>query len=81
MITLIGENNSGGTPSQGQLQQWANAFGSNHPVVADPGWQVTGRFLRSNTIALPTMHLIGPGSEVLARDTRVSESTVAANLP
>lgn len=81
VITLLGENLFGGSPSQAERQQWADAAGLTHPVVADPGWQVTARFISGSTIALPTMHLIGPGAEVLVRDSWISEGTVAANLP
>ena len=62
-------------------RRWADTAGLTHPVVADPGWQVTARFSSGSYIALPTMHLIGPDAEVLVRDGWVSESTVATDLP
>lgn len=81
VITLLGEDFYGGAPGQGDLQAWADAFGLEHPVVADGGWQVTGRFVSGGYISLPTMHLLGPGAEVLARDTWVSFGMVQNNLP
>lgn len=81
VVTLLGENQFGQPPSTQDLNVWANAFGIEHPVVADPNWQVTVRFVNGSTIGLPTMHLIGPGAEVLARDTYVTENMVISALP
>ncbi|MCB9687632.1 MAG: TlpA family protein disulfide reductase [Alphaproteobacteria bacterium] len=81
VITLLGENEFGGVPTQRNLQQWADAFGIDHPVVADRNWQVTSRYLRSASFSIPTMHLIGVGAEVLARDTWVGEAQIRNNLP
>ncbi|MCA9489153.1 MAG: TlpA family protein disulfide reductase [Myxococcales bacterium] len=81
VITLLGENEFGGVPSQRNLAQWADAFGIDHPVVADRNWQVTSRYLRSASFSIPTMHLIGVGAEVLARDTWVGEAQIRNNLP
>ncbi len=81
VITLLGEDQFGGAPDQGDLQTWADAFGLTHAVVADPGWGVTVRYIDGYTIGLPAMHLVGPGGVVLVRDGWISESTVASNLP
>jgi peroxiredoxin len=81
VITLLGEDLSGRTPGQAELQEWADAFGLTHPVVADGGWGVTSRYLRSSSFSIPTMSLLGAGAEVVARDTWVSETTIRANLP
>ena len=81
VITLLGENHFGGDSTQQNLQTWADAAGITHPVVADDGWGVTARFLNSGSLVIPTMHLIGPGGEVLARDTWVTEFQVANSLP
>ena len=81
MITLLGENNSGQTPSQGELQQWASQFGINHPVVADTGFGVTFRFVQGYSVGLPSMSLIEAGGEVLYANTWIGESQVQQNLP
>ena len=81
VITLLGENEYGSTPSQADLQNWAYSFGIDHPVVADSGWAITSRYVTSSSIYLPTMHLLGPGAEVLAADTFLSESQVVSALP
>lgn len=81
VITLLGEDLSGRAPNQADLQDWANSFGLTHPVLSDGGWNVTGRFLRSQSFSIPTMTLIGEGSEVLLRDTWVSDTQIRNNLP
>ena len=80
MITLIGQTNSGGSPTVTDLQSWANTYGLNHPVVADPNWNVTGRFV-SGTFGLPSMHLIGPGGEVLETQSWITANDIEAALP
>jgi hypothetical protein len=80
VITLLGQTNSGATPTVADLQSWANTFGLTHPVVADPNWSVTGRFV-SGTFGLPSMHLIGPGAEVLETQSWIVESDIEAALP
>ena len=45
VITLLGENIAGQTPSQQELKQWADDFGVDHPVVADANFDVTTRFV------------------------------------
>lgn len=81
LITLLGENTVGETPTRRDLRDWADAFAIEHPVVADEGWAVTARFVDGGTLALPTMHLLAPGAEVVARDTWVSEDDIVDYLP
>jgi peroxiredoxin len=81
VITLLGENEYGSTPSTSDLTNWKNSFGIGHPVIADSGWGITSRYVTSSSIYLPTMHLIGPGAEVLATDTFLSESQIINALP
>ena len=64
VITLLGEGNN---------TAWADYFNLDYAVAADPGWDVTGRYTGFGGISLPTMHLIGRGGVVLARDTYISE--------
>ena len=80
MITLVGQTATGATPTPTDLEIWANTFNLTHPVVSDPGWGVTGRFV-SGTFGLPSMHLIGPGGEVLQRQTWIDATEVEAALP
>jgi len=81
VITLIGENGSGQAPSRAELQEWVDRFGLGHPVVADPGFGVTSRFVVGGSIGLPSMTLLGPGAEVIVADGRVNEQAVLAALP
>jgi hypothetical protein len=81
VITLMGENNASVTPSTEELMSWADTYGLSHPVVADPNWGVTTRFVTGSSIGLPAMHLLGPGAEVLIVNDWVSESDIVAALP
>ncbi|MEL6346151.1 MAG: redoxin domain-containing protein [Myxococcota bacterium] len=67
-ITLLGKNTRNQTPTQADLQTWADTFGLTHPVVADPSWGVTARFLDSSSFGIPTLHLIGFDGVVQGRD-------------
>lgn len=78
---MLGQNNASQTPSQSDLQRWASTYGLTHPVVADPNFQVSARFIDGSTIALPSMTLIRAGGEIIVRGGWVGESQVAANLP
>ncbi len=80
MITLLGETNSGGTPTVGDLEDWADAYGIEHPVVSDANWQITSRYA-SGSIGLPSMHLLAPGAEVLRRNSWVTEQDIQDALP
>ena len=76
---MIGENNSGQTPSQSDLYLWANTYGLTHPVVADPGFDVTAQYLFadpnfSGSFGLPNMQLLSPGMVVEMSNTWVSQS-------
>ena len=81
MITLIGENDFGQTPSEAELRGWANEFGINHPVVADDGFAYTYGFIDGGSFGLPSMHIIAPGGEVVERDIWAGESDVTRYLP
>ena len=59
----------------------ADSYGSTHPVLADPGFNITARFLNSNSIALPTGHLLTTGAEVVIRDGWPSNSDINNALP
>lgn len=81
MITLAGENAVNGVPSQQDLAAWADTFGLNHPVLSDPDYAVTARFVDGGTIGLPSMTLLIPGVEVLKRDATITENHIKLNLP
>lgn len=78
---MIGHNSSRQPPSVADLQTWANTYGLNHPVVADPNFQTSARFIDGTSIALPSMTLIKAGGEIVVRGSWVNESQVQANLP
>jgi len=81
VITLLGENMAGQTPSQGQLQEWAGSFNLNHPVVADDGMSVLFSYVEGNSVGLPSFSVLDEGAVVLVNDTRVSVNDVIAHLP
>jgi len=81
VISLMGENDFGADPTQSDLANWADSYGSTHPVLADPGFNITARFLNSNSIALPTGHLLTTGAEVVIRDGWPSNSDINNALP
>jgi len=78
VLQLEAENSSYQTPSTGDLQSWASAFGLTFPVLADTGWQVMSRFERDNYISSHT--LIGPGLEVIETDGNITDSDIEAVL-
>ena len=80
VITLLGENIYGQSPSQSDLRAWAEAYGLNHPVVADPGFGVTARYVDGGSIYLPSTTLLGGGAEVLVRDSALSDRDVEAAI-
>ncbi len=55
-------------------------FDLHHPVVSDPSWGVTVGYT-GYSIALPAMHQLAAGGEILRRNTRVNESQVVGALP
>jgi peroxiredoxin len=80
VITLLAEDNYGQSPSTEVLMNWATAYGLAHAVVADSGSSVTQRYVPPS-YGIPTMHIIGPGGEIIATDGRFTESEVEAALP
>jgi hypothetical protein len=81
VVTLLAQTNGGATPTQTDLKLWADTYGIHHPVVSDANFAVSGRFIDGNTIALPSMTLLSAGAVVVSRDSWVTGSQVAANLP
>jgi peroxiredoxin len=81
VITLLGENSAGQSPSRGDLQTWADAFGIDHPVVADPGFGVGARFVTGGSLYLPSTSLLGDGAVVIKRDSYISTNDITGALP
>ncbi len=65
VITLLGENNSGGAPTTDELQEWAASYGSTHPLVSDAGFGYGWNFMSG---ALPSQTLMGPGAVLVQID-------------
>ncbi len=80
-FTRIAENASSQPPPEADLQDWANTSDLNHPVVADRGWIVTLDYVVGYSVALPPMHVLAPGMEVLEVDSWVTEQDVIDALP
>ena len=81
VITLIGENDAGETPSTADLLGWAEQYASDFPVVADANFAYTSKFIAGSSIGLPSMQLLGPNAEVISADSRVSRAQLEAALP
>ena len=82
-MTLIGQNNDSATPSQSDLQFWADSFGLTFPVLSDPGFAKGASYIGGD-IYMPNYQLIGPGMEILAvnqYEYGISDSTIEAHLP
>jgi peroxiredoxin len=80
VITLLGENSAHETPDQSDLREWAEAYNLDHPVVADPGFRTSDRFIDGAYIYLPSTTLLGSDAEVLLRDSAISTSTLQSAL-
>ena len=85
-MTLIGETNSGGSPTQADLQEWANDYGITHPVLADPGFGELVNYLYADpsfngSFGLPNMELLSPGMQVEIINGYVGASDIEAYLP
>ena len=80
VVTLITENYDAETPSQDNLEEWAEEYGLTSPVLAD-GDEVAERYSERGELSLPSMTLIGPGAEVLIADGDVEESDIEDALP
>lgn len=79
ILQLMGENNNGSSPDQGDLETWASRYDVTFPVLADPNWRIGSRYEQDGYI--PTWTLMAPGLEILAVDEILSESRVIAELP
>jgi hypothetical protein len=78
---LIGENNSGSTPtSEELLADWAEVYGLTHPVVADSSFGVGGSFVEGGSIGLPSMTLLKPGAEIVIAGDYVTEADIASAI-
>ena len=78
----MGENSSYATPSEAELQDWANRFGLSHPVIADTDFSVTHRYVdpQATSIGLPSFTLLGRGMKVVIGDGFVQDSDIEAAL-
>ena len=81
VITLLGENMSGQSPSQAEVEEWADMYDLNHPVLGDDGFAVTYSYVEGNSVGLPSFSLIGPGMEIIRANDWVTESDAVNNLP
>ena len=85
MITMIGENSNSGSPSQSDLQSWANQYNLTHPVVADPGFNETAQYLYGDpnfngSFGLPNMQLLSSGMVIRGSNTWIVESQIVSWL-
>ena len=81
VITLLVETQDGEAPTVEDLNTWADDYGSGHPVVTDPDWEVVESYSERGPPALPSFTLISPGMEILVACGTVTEEDVVAALP
>jgi len=81
ILTLLGENTLGEAPGVEDLDQWVVGNGATHPVLSDPDYEISLRYLGQTAATLPQVSMIGPGGEILGISPEVSEATIVANLP
>lgn len=81
IVTLFGETQGGSPPTPDDLMAWADQFGHEFPVLADPNFSVGGSFVAGSSIGLPSMSLIAPGGEVIKADQYVTEADIEPLLP
>ena len=77
-IHLLAEDASTEPPDQPALQNWADDFGLTMPALADPGWQVSGRWERD--AGIPTKVLIDRNMRLAIVDQFVSEAAIDERL-
>ncbi len=80
VITLLGENASGGPPSADDVAAWVDTFELTHPVGTDRDWDIYRRFVGGPGVELPSMTLLGEGAEVLVVDEWITHDTVVEAL-
>ena len=80
ILTLIGEDNEGDPITPSQLPEWADTFGLTHPVLADPEFETTLRYMISFPISLPARHWIVPGMVIDGIDAPMDEDAIREAL-
>lgn len=79
IVDLLGQDSSGGTPSQATLARWAGT--DDYAVLADPGFGVS--FTGYTSGSIPSVSLLTDGGVVVALDGygSINGSTIEAALP
>ena len=80
-VTLLSENDNRETPSEGELMGWAEAYGIEHPVLADPNGSTIQRFVTGGGYGLPYQVMLAPGAKVAAIDITATGSSIEEHLP
>lgn len=68
LISLMGQNVEGATPSQEELATWADTYGITHPVLADPNFTYSYSVDTDYTLAMPSATLLAPGAVIKLQD-------------
>lgn len=67
LVYVLAEDYGGATPTQQDLQQYANQYGMNSVmIVADPNWQLRNHF--EIDAFLPTVALVKYDGTILVKD-------------
>ena len=78
-MTIAGEDRSGGTPEQADLEDWVERGELTHPVLADPTFAYSEDLMPTG--AIPTFTVIAPGLEISAINSSDWQSSIEDLLP
>ena len=78
VVYVLAEDASGQTPTQQDLNQYANQYGMQDViVVSDPGWQFSSHFEQDGYI--PTVALVKYDGTILVKDNETQFNNQLAN--
>ena len=81
VITLLTEDNDEDPTGHRDVYNWADRYDLTHPVLADPEWLVSFRYITGDWVELPAMHVLRPGMEVERVDSYITYGEVLSMLP
>lgn len=80
MITAASEDARRAPADIADLEDWADYYGTTHPIVLDTGAAVD-RLYDPSSMTRPTYVLLGPGAEIVLIGSSVSDADIEAVLP
>jgi len=80
VVMMLGEDVQQAPPDIAFLNEYADALGITHPVVTDPYFETTFRFVDGEGVGLPSMTLLGRGMEILQEDAWIDDVDIERAL-